>query len=113
MNYKKNLELISKQNIKNSILKYSNITLFDQREKVYKSIKKENKKTPKLFKSIKFFGKKTEETKENILNLFNKTMSSFYSLDKSSNVLPLLDYFENDKQNKNNCTHKFKAKKKN
>ena len=112
MNYKKNLELISKKNIKNSILKYSNITLFDQREKVYKSIKKVNKKTPKLFKSIKFFGKKTEETKENILNLFNKTMSSFYSLDKSSNVLPLLDYFENDKQNKNNSTHKFKAIKK-
>ena len=99
--------------IKNSILKYSNLSLFDQREKVFKSIKKINIKTPKLFKSTKFFGKKNEETKENIMNLFCKTMSSFYSLDKSSSVLPLLDYFENDKQKKSNISHKFKSIKRN
>ena len=105
MNEKKNTELLSKKLIKNSILKYSNITLFERREKKFKSEIK-IKKTPKLFKPNKFKPKKIEETKENFLYPFCQTMSSFYSMDKSSTFLPLLEYFENDKSNAKSHRHK-------
>ena len=106
MNDKKKIEILSKKLIKNSILKYSNKALFERREKKYKSENKEKKKAPKIFKINKYFQKKIEETKENILYPFCKTMTSFYSLDKSSNILPLLDIFEND----NSKTKKYKHK---
>ena len=112
MNEIKKIELISKKKIKSSILKYSNITLFERREKQYKSEKKEKKKAPKLFKTTKFFQKKVEETKENILEPFCKTMSSFHFLSKTPNILPLLDIYENEttKNNKNKGGNKNKNK---
>lgn len=102
MNETKKNELISKKIIKNSILKYSNISLFERREKNYKSERKV-RKAPKLFKTTKFLQKKVDETKENFLFPFYKTMSSFHFLDKSSTILPLLDIFEIEisKQKKN------------
>ena len=109
MNENKKLELLSKKLIKNSILKYSNISLFERREKDYKSEKKVKTKTPKLLKVIKSKPKNKEETKENILYTFCKTMSSFHYSDKSSNILPLLDLLDNDKSN---ISHRHKNKKK-
>ena len=117
MNETKKNELISKKIIKNSILKYSNISLFERREKNYKSEKKV-KKTPKLFKTTKFLHKKVEETKENILFPFCKTMSSFHCSEKSSSILPLLDIFEienskHKKHNHKNIFNKLHSKNKN
>ena len=111
MNEIKKIELISKKKIKSSILKYSNITLFERREKEYKSEKKEKKKAPKLFKTTKFFQKKVEETKENFLEPFCRTMSSFHFSGKSSNILPLLDIYENE-TTKYNYKNKNKNKSK-
>ena len=88
--------LLSNKSLQNSLLKYSNIALFERREKKLASEKKVIK-TPKLFKINKSTKKNISQTGENILMPFCQTMSSFYSMDKSSSVLPLLDYFENDK----------------
>ena len=96
MNDKKQFEIITKKNIKDSLLKYSNTTLFERREKFYKSDKKDNNTAPKFVKTTKNFGKKIEESKEIILYPFCQTMSSFHSLDKSSSVLPLLDFFDDN-----------------
>ena len=97
-----------KRLIKNSILKYSNLTLFERREKQYKYDKKFKTKTPKIFKVSKLYHKKVENTKENTLYQFCQTMSSFHSSDKKSTILPLLDYFENDKKiNKGKNYHKL------
>ena len=111
MNEAKKIELMSKKIIKSSILKYSNITLFERREKKYKSEKKEKKKAPKLFKTTKFFQKKVD-TKENFLEPFCRTMSSFHFSGKSSNILPLLDIYENE-ATKHNKNHNNKNKNKN
>ena len=92
------MEFMSKRLIKNSILKYSNLTLFERREKQYKYDKKFKTKTPKIFKVSKLYHKKVENTKENTLYQFCQTMSSFHSSDKKSTILPLLEYFENDKK---------------
>ena len=110
------MEQLSKKKIKNSILKYSNLTLFERREKQYKSDKKLQTKTPKLFKINKLFHKKVEKTKKNTLYQFCQTMSSFHSSEKSSTILPLLDYFEkNNIKNKNHKKnyHKLSVKIKN
>ena len=110
------MEQISKNKIKNSILKYSNLTLFERREKQYKSDKKLQTKTPKLFKINKLFHKKVEKTKENTLFQFCQTMSSFHSSEKSSTILPLLDYFDNNnktKKNRKKNYHKLSVKIKN
>ena len=98
--------LLSNKSLQNSLLKYSNIALFERREKKLASEKKVIK-TPKLFKINKSTNKNLSQTKENILLPFYQTMSSFYSMDKSSSVLPLLDYFENDSLNSK--IHKHKA----
>ena len=92
---KKEKILLSNKSLQNSLLKYSNIALFELREKKMASEKKVIK-TPKLFKINKSTKNRVSQTKENILLPFCQTMSSFYSMDKSTSVLPLLDYFEND-----------------
>ena len=102
---KKEKILLSNESLQNSLFKYSNIALFERREKKFASEKKVIK-TPKLFKINKSSKKKISQTKENILLPFCQTMSSFYSMDKSSNVLPLLDYFENDNLKSNIHKHK-------
>ena len=99
MKQNKKIELISKNFIKKSILKYSNLTLFERREKEYNTDKKIIKKIPKSFKISKSLHKRIDETKENILQPFYQTMSSFHYSDKSSTILPLLDYFETDSRN--------------
>ena len=93
---KKNEEiLLSNKSLKNSLLKFSNIALFERRERQLASEKKDVK-APRIFKINKSIKKKVSQTNENILLPFCQTMSSFYSMDKSSNVIPLLDYFESD-----------------
>ena len=99
------MELMSKKLIKNSILKFSNLTLFERREKQYKYDQNFKTKTPKIFKVSKLYHKKVENTKENTLYQFYQTMSSFHSSEKNSTtILPLLEYFENSKK-------RFKEKK--
>lgn len=107
MDDKKKFVFISKKIIKDSILKYSNISLFERREKNYRSEKKDKEKTPKLIRITKYSDKKIREAKENILYPFCQTMSSFHSLDKTSSVLPLLDFFENDNTKNNFHKHKY------
>ena len=111
MNEIKKIELMSKKIIKSSILKYSNISLFERREKQFKSEKKEKKRAPKLFKATKFFQKKLEETKENILEPFCRTMSSFHFIGNSPNILPLLDIYDNKTTKNNKNKHKYEHKK--
>ena len=103
---KKEKILLSNKSLQNSLLKYSNIALFERREKKLASEKKVIKR-PKLFKINKSTKKNISQTKENILLPFSQTMSSFYSMDKSSSVLPLLDYFEID--NLKSKIHKHKT----
>ena len=103
---KKEKILSSNKSLQNSLLKYSNIALFERREKKLASEKKVIKK-PKLFKINKSSKKQISQTRENILLPFCQTMSSFYSMDKSSSILPLLDYFEND--NLKSKIHKHKT----
>jgi hypothetical protein len=98
MKQNKKIELLSKSLIKKSILKYSNLNLFERREKEYKSDNNIKKKAPKLFKSNRYIFKNIDETKENNISLFYNTMSSFHHSERSSSILPLLDYFENYKK---------------
>ena len=87
---------MSKKNIINGILNYSNLALFEKREKKFSSEKENNYKTSKMFKNNQIKKKKLSISKSNILFPFCQTMTSFHSLDKSSSVLPLLSFFEND-----------------
>ena len=105
-NKKKENILLLNKSLQNSFLKYSNIALFERREKKLASVKKVIK-MPKSFKVNKSSKKKISQTREDILVPFCQTMSSFYSMDKSSSVLPLLDYFEND--NLKSKIHKHKT----
>ena len=105
MNEKNKVSSLRKRLVKNSILKYSNKVLFERREKNYNSELNTNKKTKKLyFTTTKFFPKKHNETKEELLLPFYKTMSSFYPTEKSFNIASLLDYFHK------NFTYKKKLK---
>ena len=87
---------MSKKSIKNALLNYSNIALFEKREKDYSSEKEINYKTSKMSKNNQIIKKKLSLSKSNILFPFCQTMTSFHSLDKYSSVLPLLSYFEKD-----------------
>ena len=115
MKERKKTVLMSKKTIKKEILKYSNINLFEKRERNYSSEKTSNYKTQithKINKIIKK-NKKINVTNETNLAPFHQTMTSFYSLDKSSSILPLLDldYFKmNNSKSKlrKQKTHFFK-----
>ena len=97
MKQNKKIELLSKKLIKKSMLKYSNLKLFERREQYYKSDNHIKKKAPKFLKINKYIiNKKMKDTKENNFTIFSKTMSSFHYSEKSSNILPVLDYFENN-----------------
>ena len=87
---------MSKRSIKKAILNYSNIALFEKREKKFSSEKEINFKTSNIFRNNQIKKKKLSISKSNILFPFCQTMTSFHSLDKSSSVLPLLSFFEND-----------------
>ena len=88
---------MSKRSIKNAILNYSNIALFEKREKNFSSEKEISYRTSKIFKNNQIKKKILSISKSNnILFPFCQTMTSFHSLDKSSSVLPLLSFFEND-----------------
>ena len=115
MKVRKKTTLMSKKSIKKEILKYSNINLFEKRERNYSSEKTSNFKTQTTYKISKIIkkNKKINLTNETNLAPFHQTMTSFYSLDKSSSVLPLLDldYFKiNNSKNKlrKQKTHLFK-----
>ena len=115
MKERKKTSLMSKKTIKKEILKYSNINLFEKRERNYSSEKANNFKTQITYKINKIIkkNKKINLTNENNLAPFHQTMTSFYSLDKSSSVLPLLDldYFKtNNSKSKlrKQKTHLFK-----
>ena len=87
---------MSKKNIINALLNYSNIAVFEKREKNFSSEKENNYRTFKMFKNNQIKKKKLSISKSNILFPFCQTMTSFHSLDKSSSVLPLLSFFENE-----------------
>lgn len=115
MKEKKKTTLMSKKTIKKEILKFSNINLFEKRERNYSTEKSNNFKTQITYKINKIIkkNKKINVTNETNLAPFHQTMTSFYSLDKSSSVLPLLDldYFKtNNPKNKlrKQKTHLFK-----
>jgi len=115
MKERKKTCLMSKKTIKKEILKYSNIHLFEKRERNYSSEKTSNFKTQVTYKINKIIkkNKKMNLTNETNLAPFHQTMTSFYSLDKSSSVLPLLDldYFKtSNSKNKlrKQKTHLFK-----
>ena len=95
MNEKNKVASLRKRLVKKSIFKYSNKALFERREKNYNSELNTKIKTKKLYnKTTKFFQKKNNETKEESLLPFYKTMSSFYQTEKSYNIASLLDYFQ-------------------
>ena len=98
---RKSIKLKLKKLIKESILKYSNISLFERRERNFNSENRDKIKTPKTSKINKIQRKIVNQNKENILYHFCQTMTSFHSVDKSTSVLPLLEYFENDKTKTN------------
>ena len=87
---------MSKRSIKNAILNYSNTAVFEKREKNFSSEKVISYKSSKMLKNNQITKKKLSISKSNILFPFCQTMTSFHSLDKSSSVLPLLSFFEND-----------------
>ena len=98
----------NKKITKKSILKYSNTAVFERRERNFNSEENAKQNIKKMFhKTCNFFRKKNNKKKEDILQSFHKTMTSFISSEKSKNILPLLEYFEKNIKTKKKT--KFKV----
>ena len=96
MNDKKKNHSFNKKLGKGPMLKFSNTVLFERRERNYNLEENNKANNQKTFnKTHKLFRKKiNKKSKEDLAVQFCKTMSSFYQSEKTSNILPLLDYFE-------------------
>ena len=98
----------NKKITKKSILKYSNTAVFERRERNFNSEENAKQNIKKMFrKTCNFFRKKNNKKKEDILQSFHKTMTSFISSEKSKNILPLLEYFEKNIKTKKKTKFKI------